>query len=468
MGRRSRSEQREVRTGTGHEPTIATPTHHAQLESIVDPALNEYARNLVAGLSASAVAIAIELDGRMTCRARAGTVAPDVGTPVDRDRGITGECVRTGMVVRCEDTQSDPRVDAHVCTQLQIGSILVTPLLHRREVLGVIEAFFSLPGAFDESDIQFLESVAKDIVVRLRGEDEPAETPEEHSGNASGAEVDPTGARLIATSEEAQPVEPEPIEQAVPSTGEADAAESPVPATTIVITTPEGSPRWPRIAIATVALGAVAFAVFLVRHSAMTNAPAQPAAATAVRSDELKDLRKAAVRGDASAQYRLAQSYRTRAGAEDRQQATVWLERAARNGSADAQMEFAKSLEASDSVGAYTWYVISGLSGKPESEEAIRRLTPKLSAGDIGRVRLEVGRELLAGRALARDPIAAYTWLELAEWGGNADARVAMQQLESQLTPSQLRQAKSRTSNWIRRHSSPSARNENPSVKGGR
>jgi len=147
--------------------------------------------------------------------------------------------------------------------------------------------------------------------------------------------------------------------------------------------------------------------------------------------------------------------------AADPQQANAWLETAAEHGDPDAQFEWARTLEQSkdaDLVEAYTWYVIAGQSGKTESEQAIRRLTPSLSPADIAQVRYRVGDTILAGRALRRDPVAAYFWFSLSEWGGNAQARTPMQQLESQLSPKELRAAKSRASTWIRRHSAPAAK----------
>src|ERR1051326_186057 len=161
--------------------------------------------------------------------------------------------------------------------------------------------------------------------------------------------------------------------------------------------------------------------------------------------------------GDPAAQYLLAHDYKAGSGVPaDPAQAKAWLLRAANNGNADAQLELAKSLEPSRNVKeAYMWYVIAGLAGKTESEQAVRRLTPKLSAHDIAQVRYDVGEKLATGGALPRDPVAAYVWFELAEWGGNRDAGRSMQQLQSQMTPEQLRDAQARASAWIRRHSPP-------------
>jgi hypothetical protein len=67
----------------------------------------------------------------------------------------------------------------------------------------------------------------------------------------------------------------------------------------------------------------------------------------------------------------------------------------------------------------------------------------------------------LSGHALKHDPIAAYVWFRLAEWGGNASAGREMKNVESQLSSRQRREADARASAWIRRHTAPPPRNEN-------
>jgi TPR repeat protein len=146
--------------------------------------------------------------------------------------------------------------------------------------------------------------------------------------------------------------------------------------------------------------------------------------------------------------------YRDGAGvAADPTEANRWLRRAAESGNPDAQLELAAVLEADKSiVDAYTWYVIAWQAGKTEAESAIRRLTPSLSAPEIAQVRYNVGKAYASGQALPRDAVSAYVWYSLADWGGDAKARDRLKELEQQLTPQQLGEAKSRAAAWIRRH----------------
>ena len=44
------------------------------------------------------------------------------------DAGLSGECVRTGEIVRCEDTETDRRADRLVCRRLDLRSIVIVPV----------------------------------------------------------------------------------------------------------------------------------------------------------------------------------------------------------------------------------------------------------------------------------------------------------------------------------------------------
>ncbi len=101
------------------------------------------------------------------CRAAAGHAAPQVGTQVARGGGITGTCIATGVETRCTDTDFDARVNAAVCRELGIRSLLSVPLQCNNKVVGVIIATFEQPGAVDASTAHSLNMAAHQIVSRV-------------------------------------------------------------------------------------------------------------------------------------------------------------------------------------------------------------------------------------------------------------------------------------------------------------
>jgi len=67
---------------------------------------------------ATGAAIAMPRDGVVLCVGRSGETAPELGAPLNVDSGISGECLRTGRILRCDDAGRDYQVDPEVCRQL--------------------------------------------------------------------------------------------------------------------------------------------------------------------------------------------------------------------------------------------------------------------------------------------------------------------------------------------------------------
>ena len=76
---------------------------------------------------ATGAAVAMPRDGAVVCVGRSGDTAPELGARLNVDSGISGECLRTGVTMRCDDASRDFHVDAEVCRQLGLQSIAVVP-----------------------------------------------------------------------------------------------------------------------------------------------------------------------------------------------------------------------------------------------------------------------------------------------------------------------------------------------------
>ena len=97
----------------------------------------------------------------MVCRASAGSSAPAVGARLQVRSGLTGESIARRQLLRCDNAETDPRVNLEACRALGIASIVVLPLLRRNgEVRGLFELFSDHPYAFEERDLVALERMA--------------------------------------------------------------------------------------------------------------------------------------------------------------------------------------------------------------------------------------------------------------------------------------------------------------------
>lgn len=126
--------------------------------------ISERARTLLRGDGA---AIALMDRGPMMCRASVGKGGPPLGTHVDVEAGFSGECIRTGRALRCDDSEMDPRVEAETCRRLGIRSIVAAPIRYERDVVGLLEVFSAQTFAFDEGDVAVLERLSQTALLML-------------------------------------------------------------------------------------------------------------------------------------------------------------------------------------------------------------------------------------------------------------------------------------------------------------
>jgi hypothetical protein len=127
--------------------------------------IGERARALTRGTGA---AIALLHKGNVICRASVGVSAPALGTRLDVNSGLSGECFREGKTLRCDDAEHDPRVDLESCCRLGVRSILAAPVRYERDTVGLLMVFAPEPFNFDEGDVAVAESLAHTIIRSMR------------------------------------------------------------------------------------------------------------------------------------------------------------------------------------------------------------------------------------------------------------------------------------------------------------
>jgi TonB family protein len=159
---------------TVYEPVAAVPRR-------TDPVLREQVRAIQAQIAASHLdvslvlqflvervvglthsnggAIALGQGDDMVCRASTG-LAPDVGVRIGTSSALTSECLRTANIVRCDDTETDVRVNREICRELNLRSSLIFPILFEGKVSGVLEVFSPVAKAFNEQHLALLQQLA--------------------------------------------------------------------------------------------------------------------------------------------------------------------------------------------------------------------------------------------------------------------------------------------------------------------
>jgi GAF domain/Sel1 repeat/PilZ domain len=348
--------------------------------------ITEHALDLT---QADGAALAFQTDGEMFCRGRTGELAPPLGVPVDVKHGLTGECIRSGLLVSCEDTDRDPRVDSEVRRTLGIGSLMAVPISINSTVVGLLEVFSAEPRHFIKEHRTVLRQLIELIPETcLRNEFAGTHVLESSRTDAPSSSL----TNQIASEQIAY----DPVLNL------------------------DSAARSRLVNRALIGLAVVAVAMVLgysvgpamERRWTASRQASQPflksaeAAAPVARRQvkSLGDLQRLADHGDADAQWKLGVRYHDGEGVpRDDARAMQWFLRAAEQGHVMAQA----------TLGAYYW----------------------------------------AGRGVTPDLSKAYFWSLLAFSQGDDNSRSRLEALASQLTKAQVSAARQQAALWLRSHS---------------
>jgi TonB family protein len=128
------------------------------------------AQRALAFTNASGTAIALS-EGRteeIICRTRAGSTAPEVGTALRVEGTFTGLCIQSGKELRCDDAETDTRVDTAAVRALGIRSMAVIPIKEEGRVVGVLAVFAPTTHAFTITHVAVLKTMADQIAAYLQ------------------------------------------------------------------------------------------------------------------------------------------------------------------------------------------------------------------------------------------------------------------------------------------------------------
>lgn len=116
-------------------------------------------------IACEGVAIALRVGACFICIASRG-LAPAVGVPLEAHTGLSGLCIRTGTVIRCDDTLNDARPEVAACQAVGIRSLVAMPVYQQDAVIGLVEAVSVRARAFDACALLAARRVAE-LVTRI-------------------------------------------------------------------------------------------------------------------------------------------------------------------------------------------------------------------------------------------------------------------------------------------------------------
>jgi putative methionine-R-sulfoxide reductase with GAF domain len=397
------------------------------LGSDLDGALQLLAKRAQTFTRATGAAIALTEGASMICRASSGQDAPGEGARFSIGTGFSGECVRSGQLLRCDDSETDPFVDRESCRMLGIRSIIAVPIRWDEAVIGILEVFAPEPYAFSTNDPLALKRLAGIISIAVHRAGVPESSAVESSPteqNSGGQSSTERGSAEDVFSERVSATHYASKVGFVPAPVSSVDDEFPVE-TSADLPRPHFS-RSGKILLAAAAATVLFaaswvisprdFANFAKGTSASASQPfpkasANPPAPVAVGGVE--GLRKLAEQGDPAAQFSMGAHYATGEDVpQDYTEAVRWFTMAAEQGHVVSQA----------TLGAYYW----------------------------------------AGRGVPQDLVKAYFWSVLAQAGGDEASKYRVSVLASRMTHAQVAAAEQQANDWIKEHQSVSQNSPAP------
>ena len=101
----------------------------------------------------------------LTLECCSGYLKEQIGGRIPLDGSLSGLAFRTGETLRCDDAESDSRVELDLCHGFHVVSAVCVPLWRGKETVGVFSVTSSRTRAFDDRDVATLTTLAQFISV---------------------------------------------------------------------------------------------------------------------------------------------------------------------------------------------------------------------------------------------------------------------------------------------------------------
>jgi len=358
----------------------------------------EHAQTLVRA-SGAAVALAEREPGFMICRASSGPDAPPVGARLQVGSGFSGECVKSGNLLRCDDTEFDSRVDREGCRSLGIRSILAVPVRAGEKSIGLIEVFSPEPYRFSPPDQRVLLKFA-DTVRNAASRASGAENLPPMARSNANSFSPPPGSVLFASAHLEQKEEP-PAQK----TGEQSIS---LPrsylwvlgfaAGAISLTLGMLSAPWLQSTAAPWIGDKIRTQEDAELQTVLASSKAPEPSSPVVEAATFEQLLLLAQKGDANAQNALGLRYATGDGVKlNEQEAVRWFIKAAEQGNVLAQSKLGSIYYSGrgvpqDSNRAYFWMAVARMNGDDASETLAPFVRARLTRAQIAAIEQDAAR----------------------------------------------------------------------------
>lgn len=131
-------------------------------------AITSHVAQEVLNMSPADGAIVEMLEGdELVYLAASGTASPTVGLRLQLESSLSGACILEARMLQCDDARTDQRVNREACEKVGVRSMIVNPLFHEGNAVGVLKVFSAGPSAFGWRDRLVLEYLSELIAASI-------------------------------------------------------------------------------------------------------------------------------------------------------------------------------------------------------------------------------------------------------------------------------------------------------------
>ena len=145
----------------------------------IDGAMHRIVESARDVAGATGVAVGLLQGGKLSYKAASGSTESYIGRQVTASLTVSADIRNGREILRVEDAQTDPRIEAAICRQFGAESLLILPIYHAQTLAGVLQVLFNDPHSFQDCEVRTYRLMTRQIEAAIgqTAQDKSPKTP---------------------------------------------------------------------------------------------------------------------------------------------------------------------------------------------------------------------------------------------------------------------------------------------------
>lgn len=140
----------------------------AASESEVDQLTQAVVEMIQLLIGADGAAFGMLEGNEIVYRAASGIASPQLGLRLNPDASFSGSAININQALRCDDAETDERVDRAACREVGLRSMAVAPIRSESGAIGMVKVLDRRPNRFTDLDVKTIEILADSLGAAIQ------------------------------------------------------------------------------------------------------------------------------------------------------------------------------------------------------------------------------------------------------------------------------------------------------------